>query len=158
MSFLSDFEKEAGIVETDVVNFFATTLPNFEHKVESEIQTAATWFDTKALPWMAAHGQEISQDIVGVIGVAGTIAAAAGTGLPVPVMAAAAAFNTANSLVQQALAAQQQSASQGGSAVQQTIQAGLAAYQGLKTAQKATASALSVAAGPVVTAAPVTAS
>jgi hypothetical protein len=143
MSVLSDLEAKLGIVETDVVKFFSTTLPTFEKEVVADVQSIAQKFDS-ALQWMGAHGQEIASDVAGVLGVV----AAAGIGIPAPVLAAAGALNTAVSLVNTALAAQQQAAATGGTALQQAVAAGSAAYQSLKTAQSATAAAQStVAAG-----------
>ena len=141
MSFLSNVETDLGIVETDIVNFFATTLPNFEHKVASEVETAATWLVDKALPWLEAHGQEISADVSGLVG----IVASLGTGVPVGVLTAATALNSGVQLVNAAIAAAQQSATQqaaaGASVVKEALSAGAAAYEGLKTAQVATSQA-----------------
>ena len=152
MSTLAEIETTLGIVETDVVKFFSTTLPNLENKVASELNTAAVWFNTKALPWLSAHGQEIANDVVGLVG----IVAAVGIGIPAPVLAAAGALNSAVSLVNTAIAAQQQAASQGASAIQQSIAAGSAAYQGLKTAQIATSQAQATVASAPPAAPPVT--
>lgn len=144
MSVLSNLEKDLGVIETDVVNFFSVTLPNIEHKIESELQTAATFFVTKALPWMEAHGQEIATDLTGVVG----IVAAAGVGIPAPVLAASVVLNKGVSLVNDAIAAAQQAAAGGASAIGEAIAAGGAAYAGLKTAQVATSQAQAhVAAG-----------
>lgn len=129
MSVLSDVEAKLGIIETDVVNFF--------YKVEADVNAAATWLVQKALPWMEAHGQEITNDVTGLV----SVVAAAGIGIPAPVLTAAAALNTGVALVNDAIAAAQQSASSGGSNVQQAVAAGAAAYAGLKTAQSATATA-----------------
>lgn len=137
MSFLSTIETDLGIVETDVVQFFSVTLPKIETAVVADLTAAASWLVNKALPWMSAHGQEISTDLVGLVG----IVAAAGIGVPAPVMAAAAALNTGTALVNQAIAAAQQAAAGNATAVQQAVAAGTAAYQGLKAAQVATAQA-----------------
>jgi hypothetical protein len=143
MSVLSDVEAKLGIVETNVVNFFATTLPNIEKVIVADLEAIALDFD-KALQWMGAHGQEIANDVVGLIG----IVAAAGVGIPAPVLLAAAGLNTAVSLVNQAIAAQQQAAVAGKDSLAQAVAAGAAAYQALKTVQSATATAqANVAAG-----------
>lgn len=144
MSFLSDVETRLGIVETDVVKFFSTTLPAFEKEVAADIEKIAQDFDN-ILQWIGAHGQEIANDVVGLIG----IVAAAGVGITAPVLAAAAALNQAVSLVNQAIAAQQQVQAAGGTALQQAVAAGGAAYQGLKTAQIATSQAQAAVAKPV---------
>jgi hypothetical protein len=142
VSVLSDLEAKLGIVETDVVNFFATA--------KADIAAAATWLVTKALPWMEAHGQEIATDVTGLVGVV----AAAGVGVPAPVLAASVALNEGVALVNDAISAAQQSAATGGSSVQQAVAAGAAAYAGLKTAQGATAVAQSAIAAPQPAAAP----
>ena len=152
MSFLSDVEAKLGIIETDVVQFFSVTLPKIETTVVTDIETAASWLINKALPWMSAHGQEISTDVLGLVG----IAASVGIGVPAPVMAAAAALNSGVSLVNQAIAAAQQAAAGNASAVQQAVAAGTAAYQGLKAAQSATATAQAHVAASSVPAAPTT--
>jgi hypothetical protein len=141
VSTLSDLETKLGIVETDIVKFFSTTLPALENKVVNEVTAAAVWLDTKALPWLSAHGSEIAADVLGLV----SIAAAAGTGVPAVVLAAASALNSGVTLVNEAIAAQQQAASQGASSIGQAVAAGAAAYQGLKTAQIATATAQSAA-------------
>jgi len=143
MSTLTNIENTLGIVETDVVNFFSTTLPKIESEVATAINTVAQDFDN-VLQWLGAHGQEIASDVAGLLG----IVAAAGVGIPAPVLAAAAALNTAVGLVNTAVAAQQQSASSGGTALQQAVSAGSAAYQSLKTAQIATSQAQQTVAKP----------
>jgi hypothetical protein len=143
MSVLSDIEAKLGIVETDIVQFFSVTLPAIEQKVVTDVEAVAQKFDN-ALQWMGAHGQEIATDVTGVLGVV----AAAGVGIPAPVLAAAGALNTAVALVNQAVAAQQQSQAAGGTSLQQAVAAGSAAYASLKTAQSATAVAQSIVAVP----------
>lgn len=137
MSVLSTLETDLGIVETDVVNFF--------HTVPADVEAAATWFDTKALPWLSAHGQEIAQDVEGLIGI---VSAVAGVPVPASVLAAQAALNLAVNSVNAAVAAQQASVAQGGTAIQQAIAAGGAAYQQLKSAQASTAVAQASVAQP----------
>lgn len=145
MSVLSNVEAKLGIIETDIVHFFTTTLPNFEHKVESEVQQAASWLVNKALPWLEAHGQEIAGDVAGVVGVLGVVAASGGTGIPIAVLTAAQKLNTGVALVNTAIAAAEQaataSAASGASVLAQAIAAGGGAYAGLKDAQAATAEA-----------------
>jgi hypothetical protein len=153
MSFLSDTEARLGIIETDVVQFFSVTLPKIETAVEADITAAASWLVNKALPWMSAHGQEISTDVLGLVGVVASL----GIGVPAPVMAAAAALNEGTTLVNAAIAAAQQAAAGNKSAVQQAVAAGTAAYQGLKTAQIATSQAQSSAVAPSATGVPVAA-
>jgi phage-related protein len=131
MSTLSDVEAKLGIIETDVVKFFSTTLPAFEQKIVTDVQAVAQVFDN-VLQWIGAHGQEIATDVAGLVGVV----AAAGIGIPAPVLAASTALNTAVSLVDTAIAAQQAAA------------AGSAAYQSLKTAQIATSTAQATVAAP----------
>lgn len=128
MSALSNLETELGIIETDVVNFF--------HKAVADVEAAATWLDTKALPWLGAHAQEIAADVTGAIGIIGAVS---GTPLPAAAIAAQGAIDLAASLVDKAVAAQQAAAAQGASAIQQAVAAGGAAYQGLKSAQASAA-------------------
>lgn len=143
MSVLSDLEAKLGIVETDVVKFFTVTLPADVAKAEAELQTIAQKFDD-ALQWVGAHGQEIAADVAGLLG----IVAALGTGIPAPVLTAAAGLNSALALVNQAIAAQQAAQASGASALAQAVSAGSAAYQALKASQSATAVAQAhVAAG-----------
>jgi len=143
MSVLSDLEAKLGIVETDVVNFFSTTLPNWEKSIAAGINKLAADFDD-VLQWLGAHGQEIATDVAGIVG----IVAAAGVGIPAPVLAASTALNAAVSAVNTAIAAQQASAAAGGSNLQQAIAAGQAGYVALKTAQQATAAAQATVASP----------
>lgn len=148
MSTLSNIENAIGVVETDVVSFFSTTLPALEQKIAADINIIAQDFDN-VLQWVGAHGQEIATDVAGLLG----IVAAAGIGVPAPVLAAATALNTAVSLVNTAVAAQQQAAATGSTALQQAIAAGSAAYQAVKTAQIATSQAQQQVAQPIATAA-----
>lgn len=138
MSALSNLETELGIVETDVVNFF--------HTVEADIEAAANWLDTKALPWLGAHAQEIAADITGAIGIIGTVS---GTPLPAVAIAAQGAIDLAANLVDKAVAAQQASKASGGTSIQQAVSAGSAAYQALKSAQSSAAVLQAQVATPV---------
>lgn len=138
MSVLSNLETQLGIVETDVVNFF--------HTAEADIEAAATWLDTKALPWLGAHAQEIAADITGAIGIIGV---ATGTPLPAAAIAAQAAINLAANAVNAAVQAQQNSAASGGTSIQQAVAAGGAAYQALKSAQASGAVLQAQVAAPV---------
>ncbi len=147
MSILSDVEKKLGIIENDVVHFFAVTLPADEKIIAADIEAIAGKLDT-ALEWMGAHGQEIATDVLGLVGIAGTIAASLGTGIPAPVLAAAAGLNAAVSLVNKALAAKQAAAAGGASNLSQAIAAGGAAYVALKGAQVDTAKAQATVAKP----------
>jgi hypothetical protein len=145
MSILSDIEAKLGVDETAVVNFFSTTLPDIEQKIEADVEFIAGKFNI-AVQWMGAHGQEIATDVLGLIGIAAT----AGIVPPAAVLAAAAALNSAVSLVNIALAAQQKSQAAGATNLAQAIAAGGAAYLQLKTAQIATAQAQAHVAAPSV--------
>ncbi len=132
---LAQFEDQLKTDETWVINFFAT--------VKADIAIAEQDI-IKALAWISAHGTEIATDIAGIL----TIVAAAGIGVPAPILIAANALNAANKAVQAALAAQQASRAAGGSDLAQVAAAGGAAYQSIKQAQVSTSQAQAhVAAG-----------
>jgi hypothetical protein len=135
MSVLSDVENTLSIVETDVVKFFAT--------VKADIKVVEQDF-INILQWMCAHGSEIATDVAGLIGVV----AAAGVGIPAPVLAAAQGLNVAVAAVNAAVAAQQASQAAGGTVSQQAITEAATAYQALKNVQITTSQAqASVASG-----------
>lgn len=135
MSFFHNPSFYVQTAEADIVKFFAT--------LKADVAVIEQDF-LNVLQWLEAHGQEIATDVAGLLG----IIAAAGVGIPVPVLTAATALNTAVSAVNAAIAAQQQQASSGGTTGQQAIAAAAAAYQSLKNAQVSTAQAQAhVAAG-----------
>lgn len=128
MSFFNNPSFYIQTAEADIVKFFAT--------IKADVQIVEQDF-LNVLQWLGAHGQEIATDVAGLIG----IVAAAGVGIPAPVLGAATALNTAVSAVNAAIAAQQQQAAAGGGVGQQAISAASAAYQSLKNAQISTAQA-----------------
>ena len=152
MSVLSDLEAKLAIDEAKVATFFSTTLPNIEAKLAADLQGVAQVFDN-VLQWMGAHGQEIAGDVTTAL----TIAAAVGVGVPAPVLLADQALNTAVSIVNSAVAAQQQAAAGNATPLAQAIAGGGAGYAALKTAQAQTAIALSSVAIPAPTAASIAA-
>ncbi len=137
MSWLTDVEAQIGKDEVWVINFFAT----LKHDVEVVEQDILD-----VLKWLGAHGSEIAGDVAGILG----IIAAAGVGLPAPVLIAAQALNSAVSAVNAAIAAQQMKASQGGGTGDQVVAAASAGYQALKNAQIATSQAQQAVAKPPV--------
>ena len=135
MSWLTDVEAQIGKDEVWVINFFATLKQDVQ-VVEQDLLAV--------LKWLGAHGSEIAGDVAGILG----IIAAAGVGIPAPVLIAAQALNSAVSAVNAAIAAQQVKASQGGGTGEQVVAAASAGYQALKNAQIATAQAQQAVAKP----------
>ncbi len=134
MSFLSTIESIWQKDETWVINFFAT----LKHDIiilETDLSNALTW--------MAGHAQEIATDVQGVLGVIASL----GLTISPPVAAAIAAANAAVAAVNAVAAAVNQAKVQGTGATATIAQAGVAAYQSVKSAQAITAAAQSHVAG-----------
>ncbi len=116
MSILDTVEAKIGIAEQDVVTFFTKFFAAVKQEEQVIIDDLA-----KVLHWIEAHGADVSQLVLGIV----TTVAAAGVGVPAPVITAAALLNDGVQQVNNAIALAQQ---QGASTVQQAVAAGSAAY------------------------------
>jgi len=130
MTLQQDFQA----VENWVVNFFAT----LKHDVEVVEQDVI-----KVAQFLQAHGSQIATGVVGVV----TAVAAAGVGIPAPILLAAQSLTTAASIVNQAVAAQQMAAAAGKGVGEQTVTLLATGYQHLKEAQSHLANGQSSASG-----------
>jgi len=119
---MATFQQDLQAVENRVVQFLAT----IKHDVEIAEQDIITTFQ-----FLQAHSGTIAAGITGVL----TAVAAAGIGIPAPVLLAAQGVNAAAQAINAAVAAQQASAASGGSTGAQTVALLSTAYQNLKSAQ-----------------------
>ncbi len=119
MTLTQDFQA----VENWVVNFFATLKADVA-VVEADI--------IKVAQFLQAHSGQISSGIMGIV----AVVAAAGVGIPAPILLAAQSLTTAASIVNQAVAAQQLAAAAGAGVGDQTVALLATGYQSLKTAQQ----------------------
>lgn len=129
MSVLDTVEARLKIDENAVVTFFT----KFFAEVRQEEQVLVADL-AKVLQWVEAHGADVSQLILGIV----TTVAAAGIGVPAPVITAAALLNSGAQAVNQAIAAAQAG---GGGTIQQAVAAGSAAYSAFNHAKSVLASA-----------------
>jgi len=116
------FQQDLQAVENWVVQFLAT----IKKDVQIAEQDIITTFN-----FLQAHSGTIAAGITGVL----TAVAAAGIGIPAPVLLAAQGVNAAAQAINAAVAAQQASATAGGSTGAQTMALLSTAYQNLKSAQ-----------------------
>ena len=125
---MSTLTQDFQAVENWVVNFFAT-LKHDVQVVEEDI--------IKVAQFLQAHSGQIASGIMGIV----AVVAAAGVGIPEPILLAAQSLTTAASIVNQAVAAQQMAAAAGAGVGDQTVTLLATGYQALKTAQQHLAAA-----------------
>lgn len=129
MSILDTIEAKLKVDETAVVTFFT----KFYAEVKQEEQVILADLGN-VLQWVEGHGAEVSQLILGIV----TTVAAAGVGVPAPVLLAAQLLTQGTQQVTDAIALAQQS---GQDTLHQAVAAGSAAYSAFNSAKSALASA-----------------
>lgn len=134
-NFATLLQTDLQAAENWVVNFFATLKTDVAILEQDIIYLGQ---------FLQAHGTQIATGVTGVL----TAVAAAGIGIPAPILAAASALTAASNVVNQAVAAQQASAASGAGVGTQTAILLGSAYQNLKTASSNLAQAQATVTAP----------
>ncbi len=132
---MSTLTQDFQAFENWVVNFFATLKADVAI-VETDI--------IKVAQFLQAHSGQIASGIMGIV----AVVAAAGVGIPAPVLLAAQSLTTAAQIVNDAVAAQQAAAAAGKGVGDQTVTLLATGYQSLKSAQQHLAAAQAVITTP----------